>query len=63
MFTNLDIGDAVTGKQKFLSKDLRVTDNGDGTADDPGHNAANVVVYSSTAKPSPGPPADSVRGS
>ena len=50
VFTNLDNGNAVTGKQMLLSKDLRVTDNGDGTLTILGMNAANVVVYGPDGK-------------
>jgi hypothetical protein len=50
VFTNPDNGNAVTGEQKLLSKDLRVTDNGDGTLTILGQNAANVVVYGPDGK-------------
>jgi hypothetical protein len=50
VFTNLDNGNAVTGEQAFLSKDLRVTDNGDGTLTILGLNAGNVVVYGPDGK-------------
>ena len=50
VFTNLDNDNAVTGEQKLLSKDLRVTDNGDGTLTILGQNAANVVVYGPDGK-------------
>jgi hypothetical protein len=42
VFTNLDNRNAVTGKQAFLSKDLRVTDNGDGTLTILGLNAGKM---------------------
>jgi hypothetical protein len=50
VFTNPDNGNAVTGEQKLLSKDLRVADNGDGTLTILGQNAANVVVYGPDGK-------------
>jgi hypothetical protein len=51
VFTNLDNGNAVTGEQAFLSKDLRVTDNGDGTLTILGLNAGKMsVVYGPDGK-------------
>ena len=44
VFTNLDNGNAVTGEQAFMSKDLRVTDNGDGTLTILGLNAGRMSV-------------------
>jgi hypothetical protein len=51
VFTNLDNGNDVTGEQAFLSKDLRVTDNGDGTLTILGLNAGRMsVVYGPDGK-------------
>jgi hypothetical protein len=51
VFTNLDNGNDVTGEQAFMSKDLRVTDNGDGTLTILGLNAGKMgVVYGPDGK-------------
>jgi hypothetical protein len=50
VFTNVANGNAVTSVEAFLSKDLRVTDNGDGTLTILGLNAVNAVVYGPEGK-------------
>jgi hypothetical protein len=50
VFTNLANGNAVTSEETSISKDLRVTDNGDGTLTILGLSTGNVVVYGPDGK-------------
>ena len=57
VYTNVANGNFVTEVGNFVDKDLRVTDNGDGTLTILVLSTGNIAGSAQTARPSPGTPA------